>query len=1051
MNKQTASPTRRRLRIAIQVAIALPALAALYVYGQSASHAARARHFDDWWSRPQRIYHFTGYQARGWMNLLSAHSLKKQLDDAAPDAGQLRLHVPRAGWDRIALDPQAAFGRDFDATLVDGSSSNPVKLRVRGDTSAHWTTDKISFTLRTPKDQQWRSHQTLGFSCKRVLEQYVSGRLAREFGLLAPWTTVAPVYLNDSYHGLYRVLELVDESFLRSHGRLPGNIHRGDTAERGEVFKNVPRALMRNPYIWDRTAKDNRGRSRARARIEALVRDLHDTSLQGRQQLWSHFDRREISRLFALLFVVGDSFHISDIHNHFWYQDPTDQRLHPIPWDVYVSSLHQPISTYNLLLKELLRDPAVLEGALRHVRDQVEHRDLAARVERIPAAIEDRFAEAFAFDRLRRGWISDVGSADEIASTLRDNLKLLARWTEDARIRFCAGPADSGTAVLDLVSEGLAGCDLLALRWERGLPPGATVDLRIDRNRNGRSDAEDPVVVGELTTDGDGAVFTLAAPVALMAGTNTDTLPLQPAVLPYRMFVQLTGAGPTDAPRPLLRNRLTGSRVTATPLDRGALLFDGEAWHPWDAPVRTPATTRWRGEVRLDETVEIPAGERLVIEPGTTVRLGPDVSIVARGAVEAHGTAEAPIEFVRRGKKLWGTLALLGEGAAGSSFTHCRFRRGGGATVKQIECKGMVTVHNTSGIAFSRCEFSANGRCDDTLHAARSEVSVSDCLFSRAYGDAIDFEISTGEILDCRFDRPANDAIDLMTSDPLIAGNVMIGCGDKGISVGEVSNPLIFNNVIRDGARGIEIREGSEPSIVHNTIEGNRVGLRMESEHWRYQAGGVVVVARTTIKDNDTDLKIHRNSRLVLTGSALGTSSLTTHVDPEADLVARCLLADRALRVAPGKPGATGDRAPAAPGQLVEAVNFRGDFEQVADGWHAVGPADGPAKRQRDLVLTLADDRAAMERDIAWDTRDSDRRHVVLMEVAVPGCRDAAIEVERVGGTVTVPIPTGGPGFRLITVELDPGEYSTLRISATPDAGRGRIALHGYRRYALAN
>ena len=39
--------------------------------------------------------------------------------------------------------------------------------------------------------------------------------------------------------GLYRVLEVVDESLLRGHSRMPGNIFRLDARSRGEIFRGL--------------------------------------------------------------------------------------------------------------------------------------------------------------------------------------------------------------------------------------------------------------------------------------------------------------------------------------------------------------------------------------------------------------------------------------------------------------------------------------------------------------------------------------------------------------------------------------------------------------------------------------------------------------------------------------------------------------------------------------------------------------------------------------------------------------------------------------------
>ena len=61
----------------------------------------------------------------------------------------------------------------------------------------------------------------------------------------------------------------------------------------------------------------------------------------------------------------------------------------------------------------------------------------------------------------------------------------------------------------------------------------------------------------------------------------------------------------------------------------------------------------------------------------------------------------------------------------------------------------------------------------------------------------------------------------------------------------------------------------------------------------------------------------------------------------------------------------------------------------------------------------------------------------------------AEIVAEHATGTVSVPVPPGPAGYRLVAVELEPARYTRIRLAATPISGEGRIVLRGYRRYAL--
>ena len=58
------------------VVFTLPFVAlVVFTYAVAVARAARARDFDDWWSRPKGVHQFAGYQLRGWMNALDAQSI----------------------------------------------------------------------------------------------------------------------------------------------------------------------------------------------------------------------------------------------------------------------------------------------------------------------------------------------------------------------------------------------------------------------------------------------------------------------------------------------------------------------------------------------------------------------------------------------------------------------------------------------------------------------------------------------------------------------------------------------------------------------------------------------------------------------------------------------------------------------------------------------------------------------------------------------------------------------------------------------------------------
>ncbi|MDX1745577.1 MAG: CotH kinase family protein [Halobacteriales archaeon] len=349
-----------------------PLLLLAYLLAGSIADYHESLQFDDSWSRGRHLDGFFMARAARAARLPRAASLALRLDPDVDDPGIVRLRVARDQWTEVEQNPLVGWGRWLDATLIVPGGSIPVELRKRGDTSLHWTTGKLSFTLQTPKSEHFHGYREAALSQKSVLIQYLTNSLPRRFGLLTPFTTVTPVFLNDRYYGIFRFVEEVDESFVRRNGRMPGNVFRADAAERSEYFKGLPRAVFRNPDIWDRVAEEDVQGVAPDSALRELIRAVNGTSLDDHLHLMSLVERNEIARLLGAMLVVGDPYHMSGVHNQFWYEDPSTGHLHPIPWDLRLLLLGSRPAPVNEFLRAALRDPYLPDLTLMAFKRQVD-------------------------------------------------------------------------------------------------------------------------------------------------------------------------------------------------------------------------------------------------------------------------------------------------------------------------------------------------------------------------------------------------------------------------------------------------------------------------------------------------------------------------------------------------------------------------------------------------------------------------------------------------------------------------------------------------------
>ena len=1031
-----------------------PIALGLWLFGMAVLDYHRIRQYDDWWSHMTSVRKFGWYRVRAALNAPRSASLENRLRPDHPYVETLRIQIDRSVWDRIDSDVAGHWGEWMEANLVDGGRLLPVSLRFRGDGSVHWTSAKKSLTVKTKRGDLYGGFRRMAFSVKDVVPQYAVNSLAPDFGLLGPETRVVPIFLNERFYGLFRFVEPVDESFLRRNRLMPGNVFRGDTAERGEYFKGLPRELFRNPSIWDRVAFNDRPGAIGDAALGWFLADLNGSTFEEHLRFASWLDRAELSRLMALMLIAGDPYHMSGVHNQFWYEDPADGRLHPIVWDLRLLDIDDPPpgSVINRFWRAALRDPRVMHDALIEVSRWLADDRLLALVRERAEAVEARYADHLAYDRLRAGVISPVGSAGATLALLRHNLERLGEWTRDARVAWVASADGFGGWVLDLEVRGRAGVRLAGLDFEGG--PPAEVHLWADLDRDGQPDPDQPPLAVAVQ---DGR-WTLTEATDLLAGCAGEVAALEPEPLHYRFFVDaLTTDGRPPEVTPVLVNAVTGEAVDAEAWSAGEPIPATTSWHPWDFENARaePRDVVLAGEVQLDRDLKLAAGDTLTIEPGTTLRIDPDVSIFSRGRVVARGTREAPIVLDTSTEPApWGAFVLQGPGADDSVFEHVSFLRGSCAQIERVEYKGMVSVHGASDVLFRSCTFGNNLRCDDSINVVQADADLVDCDFPSPNADAIDYDMSTGEIRGCRIEGAGNDAIDLMTASPRIVDARIKDSGDKGISIGEESAPLIFDTSITGCVRGLEVKDRSEPVVLHCEITGNEVGILQQNKNWRYGEPGWVKLAASVVDGNLTDYADADSAFVTSIGSTL------TRVDPKAALAAG-VEADGAdvtwlqrmhgIRTPSVQPGLVGDWTAVPPEErprvLAEAT-FAPDLIHPTDGWLSGGNVQRLVKDRSGLTAQLrGPGRFGAEFD--WEV---DAGAQLVLELGGQDVENVRVTVHTAGGPVRtdVELPGDPHRFRYVTVELPAGRVEGVELSADATPYGGRLTLHGFRLLAPA-
>jgi len=202
-----------------------------------------------------------------------------------------------------------------------------------------------------------------------------------------------------------------------------------------------------------------------------------------------------------------------------------------------------------------------------------------------------------------------------------------------------------------------------------------------------------------------------------------------------------------------------------------------------------------QADYEINETVIVPRGVTLTIEPGTIIRFGGGCSLISYSPIFAYGTKDQPIVFTAKRKLLkWGVVGLVKSSQSVFDyviFEHCR--------------QAFVNDSDFFG----------------GLSAIESEIEITNSLFVNVFGkDAINMQRSKFAIKKNVFKDAFKDGLDIDGGIGEITFNQFINCSDEGIDLSDNFNVRVFNNKILD-ARGGRI---SADQNINEILSMNTLG-----------------------------------------------------------------------------------------------------------------------------------------------------------------------------------------------------------------------------------
>ncbi len=265
----------------------------------------------------------------------------------------------------------------------------------------------------------------------------------------------------------------------------------------------------------------------------------------------------------------------------------------------------------------------------------------------------------------------------------------------------------------------------------------------------------------------------------------------------------------------------------------------------------------------FSDTVVVPQNLTLIIEKGADLLFAPGASLVSYSSIIAIGDSNLPITFepLNSGNG-WGVFGVVNTGAAKNYFHHIIVKGGTSALINGVLFTSQFSLNNTNSEI--RNSVFEDGRSDDALHAILGSVNIYNSVFRNTSSDGADFDfiksarISNNTFIDQRSEGSNGDGIDLSGGENIeVSNNKIIGFGDKCISVGENSHPIIRNNILGNCSIGIAVKDSSRALIDGNIIIGNKkAGVALFRKKPEFVKGGTAEITDSVIWGNNKEIDL---------------------------------------------------------------------------------------------------------------------------------------------------------------------------------------------------
>lgn len=234
------------------------------------------------------------------------------------------------------------------------------------------------------------------------------------------------------------------------------------------------------------------------------------------------------------------------------------------------------------------------------------------------------------------------------------------------------------------------------------------------------------------------------------------------------------------------------------------------------------------GNYEITKDFIIPHDLKLILEAGTTLLLGENVALMGYKGVDIRGTNTAPVTITALDpQKPYGTFGFLGTSGTTSTIDHLHQSHGNERWVNGVFFSGGFSIHYNDSVTLRNSQIKDNHADDGANFKYAGNVLIEDTLFQDNFADQIDLDYTNAYVKQTRFLNTLGgdlngDGLDISGSSVIVAGTTFDGFNDKGISVGENSEILVYQSILQNNNNGAAVKDRSNAYFINVAFHNNK-------------------------------------------------------------------------------------------------------------------------------------------------------------------------------------------------------------------------------------